>query len=128
METYGSLVKSLKRHRDALTKAIDLLEGSPEEEQRDVVARATRKARKKRIQESSSEPGPTDRGAMKEAVLRAVKEHPRTSPEVADRVCSFSPHTSRINVQQAIYRMLRDGLLHKDDNLKLRVVENGRIV
>ena len=126
METYGSLVKSLKRRRDVLNKAIELLDGSPESDEKGPTAVSTRKPRAAR--ESSSASVPLERGAMKEAVLRAVKEHPRTSTEATDRVCSFSPHTSRINVQQAIYRMQKDGLLHKDENLKLHVVENGRIV
>lgn len=63
-----------------------------------------------------------------DAIFKALQEDVlRTSTELADRVQELRPNTHRASVQSAIYALLSEKRIHKDDNLKMHLVVNGRI-
>lgn len=61
------------------------------------------------------------------AIIQAVGESPRTGPEIADRATTLDASVSRSNVSALIIYLLKTGVLHKDDQLKLHLVKNGKI-
>jgi hypothetical protein len=58
--------------------------------------------------------------------LAATEPILRTSIELTDRVSEIVPHSTRANIQSAIWQLLKSGHLHKSEDLKIRPVVNGR--
>lgn len=128
------MIDALKRRRDEL-KDFDFSmseEIKPEEDNKkesetpEAVHRVLSKLEEVNS-EVSPEPHQRKHGDVPRAVLQAVSESLRTSPEVTDRVCLLVPGISRAQIQTCIYNLMRDGRLHKGDDLKLRRVVDGVI-
>lgn len=136
LQAYKQVISDITAKRDALTMTLDALlaccpEGEAPEPKKAVrkAAPAERTPREPASEEKPvSAPRPEPTMTISAAVLQAVKESPRTSTEVADRVEELRPGTYRTSIWPDINTLVRAGKLHKDDALKLRVVQNGRIV
>lgn len=119
------------QQRDALTMAIDglvIVYGKPESVAEALSSPVIRE-HPKAADAVKAKLAP--KGMLTDTIMKVALESQQTSIQLTDRVdktmTQYGYPVTRQAIQQAIYKLTQDGRLHKGNDLKMRVIENGKV-